>query len=262
MQSRFYRRPLIGRVNSERTIIWGAGTTALAYRLDVDSLDVVDLGDCSPTNAVELCLEMENRPGTFELPEVVDLLDWLEKQEAERTGSIREMVDGEKKGLCAQAERTRLLPAKLRQQVVAGTLSLRHAEHLMTMPVAVIDAVLEASETMSFSVRRALITMIYELTRGELSTEAEILEALRSPDPKERIEALRYPAYMDARSALKSASRRHLAGTGVTVSAPDYFEGEELTLQIPFSSTEQLMGRLDAVRGVATALGELTVHLG
>lgn len=237
--------PAVGTVASQRVLLWGRETVAIAERLALPAVEILDAGLCTPLEAARYALEMEHRPGRYEAGELVALLDWLEAQGTVEPDDLRELVDGGKAGALAQAERIRRLPAEVREMVLCGSITHRHAEQLAELPPTLAEAIIDATGRMSFSERREVIAHCYELIRGRRSDEAALRSLLAGEEARAELTRLRYPSYTEAKQRLQAYTESHLRGTGVSLEAPTHFEGDTFTLGISFSTAEELKSRLE-----------------
>jgi hypothetical protein len=266
MERELYQPPVLAGVDGAPSLLWGKETLRFARQAGTRELWCRELGALDALEAVKAALTAENRPGGWELAELVALLMYLEKRGAEPDEELRELVDGSKRGTLEQARKAILLPERVREMVLQGSVTLRHGEELAQLPDALMDAVAGALGEGSFSTRRELLQMSVELYKRYREEDPEIedrlLEALGGKDPRETLYALRYPSYSSARDTLTVFRDRFLKGTGVRLEEPPNLEGDSFSLVIPFSTREELEKRLEVAERASREIEAVTELLG
>ncbi|MFP4425820.1 MAG: hypothetical protein ACLFPP_05140 [Spirochaetaceae bacterium] len=266
VERELYQPPVVAVVEEGRSLLWGRETVRVAREAGRRELWCRELKGTEPLEAAKAALAAENRPGEWELDELVALLAFIEGRGAAPDEPLRELIDGSKRGLLEQARKAASLPKQVRELVLRGALTLRHGEELAQLPAPLAEAVVAALGEGSFSTRRELVRMSVELFKRyqeeDPGIEARLIEALGSADPRRTLYALRYPSYSGARETLDSFRSRFLKGTGVRLEEPPYLEGDSFSLVIPFSTPRELEKRLDAVRRAAKEIEAVTELLG
>ncbi|WP_455382201.1 hypothetical protein, partial [Salinispira pacifica] len=163
----------------------------------------------------------------------------------------------------ATTKRFAALDDSLRRAVAEGVIDLKTAERAAGAAkewTALLDRFLSSSRllSLSFSRRRMSVALLAEITRREPERVAGIAEeALASDAPDEFLRARRYPSLTAHSNRFEACRSRIESGTGLRIHAPDHFEGQSFTLEIPFRSREELLERLDRARIVEGHCDEL-----
>lgn len=261
-----YKPLLLASVAGGRILLGGGSTLRLAEETGVAELAVRELGPLNPVEAAEAAAISENRPGAYELRELVALLHWLESHGCRPSERLRASVDGGKRGLLSQAERAGGLREPARTIVLTGSLTLRHGEMLAALPEELMGSMVSRLEEGSFSVRRELVTMVYEVYRRRFAEDPGIVsrlsEALTGDNPREEIRALRYPDLEEARRTLSTFKDAWTKGKGLILEEPESFEGDRFRLVIPFRSAKELQTRLREADRMAGEVDTITELLG
>lgn len=266
MERELYQPPVVAGVEGAPSLLWGTETLRFARQAGMRELWCREFGALDALEAVKAALAAENRPGGWELAELVALLVYLERRRAKPDEELRELVDGTKRGMLDQARKAALLPERAREMVLQGTVTLRHGEELAQLPDALMDVLAGALGEGSFSTRRELLQMTVELYKRYREEDPEIeerlVEALRGKDPRGTLYALRYPRYSSAQDTLNAFRDRFLKGTGVRLDEPPNLEGESFSLVIPFSSPEELEKRIEVAERASKEIEAVTELLG
>lgn len=261
-----YQPPVLAVLEGERSLIWGVETLRRADSAGVSELWCREFPELNRLEAAGASLAAENRPGRWELRELAGLVSYLRKDTDVLEESLRELIDGPKRGLLDQARKAAALDEPIRGMVLSGALTLRHGEELSELPNSLVEAVAEALDTGSFSTRREIVQMSVELYKRHAEEhpemEATIRGALGSRDPRGELYTLRYPSYTAAREELDRFRNRQLKGSGVRLEEPPNFEGDSFSFVIPFSTPEELERRLESARRAASEIGTITELLG
>lgn len=260
-----YKPVLIAEVSGTPRVLTGGGTIDAAAKAGVPELLARELPPMNAVEAAEAAAVAEERPGSYEPGELVALLDWLDDAGTSPSNRLRELLDGGKRGLLARAERIRALPELPRGVVLSGSLSLRHGELLADLPEELREAVGRRLGEGSFSLRRELVTMVYEVYRRR-EEEPEIADRLRElleeADWREQLRGVRYPSLHGAEKALERFKSRWIRGTGLLLEEPENFEGDRFRLVIPFRSADELQTRLGEADKMVAEIDTITELLG
>jgi hypothetical protein len=263
LQRGIYQPLVTGEFEGEVSLLWGRQSLCVAAAAEVETLSCLEMGPVTAVEAVRAVLMAENRPGAWELPELVPLIEVLDRAAQDE---LQELIDGPRRGLLDQARKTAALGEPVRDMVLSGVVTLRHGEELAELPRELIEALRKAMERGSFSLRREILQMSVELYKRYREEEPGIVEviigALEASDPRGKLYELRFPSYSAARREIESFRAGRLKGTGITLQEPPNLEGDAFSLIIPFSSPEELRDRLRKAERAAEAVGPITELLG
>ena len=179
---------------------------------------------------------------------------------AELLDEVAMLVSGDRSFVPTTA-RYRDLPEPGRAMVADGLIELKQAERIAALPERVLRELRMRTGALSFSRRRQLCTMLYELFRRDSTGEGKLLklidEAFLTADPVGYIAKLRYPKLSRLNEHFQAFTQRHLSGTGITCSPPAYFEGEAFSVSFSFRNPEELRKRISALEDMAEDSDEL-----
>lgn len=241
-----------------RTVLWGWDVLRVLSRQGVEEVATRSF-EGTAVEAVELILTLEDRAGEYSLEEQSRIVSLCEAGGIEPGDSINRLVTGGRP-FSEQARRFAALPVELKRPVSVGTVDLKTAERWSEFPQAA-RAVVDRTEGLTFSNRRRLFTMLWEIAQRDglsdaaLAARAESL--LASVDPLAEVHHLRYPRLSSLQETFEEITKRSLSGSGVRLSPPPYFEGSRFTVEFSFRSGEELTRRISALSRLEDETDEL-----
>ena len=230
------------------TLVWGWRVVRTALAHGLSSLEVREL-ELDWSGAVELAVRLEGRPGKLSFDEQIALVQVADRASVVLSDATSELARGDR-GLVDIVSRILALPRHLADLVREGSVDLKVAERVTSVPAVILrrhDAEIRA---LSHSRRRQFLELVAEVVRRDdlAESEAERLsgEAFAGVDPVEHLRRLRFPTLTNMEERFKIVADREFRGTGVDVVAPPYFEGDAFSVQFSFRSSAELETRLNA----------------
>ena len=114
---------------------------------------------------------------------------------------------------------------------------------------------------LSFSGRRQFFTMLWEVGQRDGLSEDELAAAAAelgdTADPGAAVRRRRYPMLSSLEERLERITTETLAGSGVRLSAPPYFEGARFSVELSFASQAELRRRIAALQKLEERADEL-----
>lgn len=251
-----YRPPAV----TADAVVWGFPQLDAAAREGVGELFCAVVSG-TDSELLETALRLEDRTDAYSWEERAAVFEFLRRSgcldHAER---IAPLVSS-RESFLPRTEKYLSLPPALRGLVSADLLDLSSALGLTGLPEPAVRLFLEAGARLSHSARRIVMRMLFEVYRRERLTpeelEAVAKRVLSSEDPQAEAARLRMPELTRMESVFREIRSRTLAGTGVSLEPPAYFEGGSYTVSFRFSSRSQLEARIAALCGLLECTDEL-----
>ncbi|MFW5728662.1 MAG: hypothetical protein ACOCYG_03280, partial [Spirochaetota bacterium] len=271
------------------TVIWGWRFIREAERQGLRRLLVATV-EVTNRDAILLALRMENRPRRYSWREVAAIHRLCKELSVVVDEELSRLVTGDG-ALAAKAERFAALPPPWQEALQEGLVDLRTAESLgkyVSASSSGIEALLETTGGLTFSERRQVLRLALECARREVTAvagnsgttsgagslsatapavdvpggvESRLLELVReaaaAPDPVVALKRRRYPRLTSLSDRFESIRDEVLAGTGIRLTPPPYFEGERFDIAFSFATAEELDRRLAALGKLKARAGEL-----
>ncbi|MFP4705368.1 MAG: hypothetical protein ACLFMV_11230 [Spirochaetaceae bacterium] len=249
--------------------------------------------DGDAREAVYLMLSLENRAGSYNFEERRRLLVLLDEVVADAASSraagtaggegqvasvsgagqaaptsgldaedseLGRLVLGAEGSFTQTTRRYAQLPPLLRDMTNGGRLDLKTAERLSRYPTTA-SVLREVTAALSFSNRRRLTTMLWELAQrdglDDEETAAVAREVAKQTDPVAALRLRRYPTLSSLEDRFHAVRERALGGSGVRLSPPPNFEGGGYAVEFAFTSREELRRRLRALQRLEEDADEL-----
>jgi len=245
--------------------VWGFRYRSVLPGLAGDDLPVLrvpDEGETSLSGLTELALAAEGRGGSYRWSEIDRVVALVESDPTCDTGvleGVRHALDPVRDVLEMLA-RYRRLPEALRDPLDTGTIDIRTAEAVPADLLPRMQALLAGTAGLTFSERRQAIRIIVDLLRrGDHSAEDAIalVEAHRGADLLPVLRRIRYPGMTGLDDAIARFRGRYTQGTGISVSYPENYEGDAVTVSFRLRSSKELEGRIAALRRMEDGIDEL-----
>ncbi|MEX2442924.1 MAG: hypothetical protein WD492_04940 [Alkalispirochaeta sp.] len=264
-----WMRPAIA--TAEGVLVWGFHYRPIWRMHPTAEFPVLILtdatnGERSPASlsVLQCALAAENRPGAYRLSELERVRSLVED-----IGIVGSMWEELSPLLSVEAdpwpliERFRALPPVPAEAVDEGLIDLRTAEAIPREYAASAGRCIPVIRTLSFSNRRHALRMVVELLRGGADVEQLVQEMLHMAR-EEVIPFLRrrrYPILTDLECRFETIRRSALSGTGVTLTAPNNFEGDRFQVSFSFRNGTELHSRLNAAGRLEGRMDELLALL-
>lgn len=250
--------PLPYAVYDQPTLIWGSSVVQVAMTCGRDDLPV-HLVQLDKVEALMLAIRMEGRGGSYTLREQMGIAVAAKEAGVPLDGELSRLVRGDR-ALADVVHRISGLPVYLAHHVIEGAIDLKIAERLEALPSTVFSSDEAALQRLSHSRRRQSLEMLAEISRRDGLSHTQVTdlatEALAAADPADFLRRLRLPTLVGMETEFRAIVER-FAGSGVTVSAPPYFEGDSYGVEFRFRSCEELAKRVSAVERLKDSCDEL-----
>ena len=241
-------------------LIWGFHILRTAGAAGTPELTCTDIDECGIATLL-LALELENRTGDYSWEEQhsIALLAAELEPGGEASDPLSLAASGDR-GFLSRISRYSSLPPHLKDLVNIGTLDIKTAERIVTLPAEVCEAVVR-SGLFSFSKLRIFLVSLFEIgMRDSLSSEDlhELAGKLLSvEDPPAEIFKIKNPGLTKLTESFETIKSKHLADTGVSLEAPRYFEGDTFKLSFTFSARKELERKIEAIARLKGSYDEL-----
>jgi hypothetical protein len=253
-------------------LLWGFPVLAAAAALGLERLACRPLPGLTRPERLAVALQLEARPGSFSWSEKLAMQRYLQGSagggDAEARAALlalSPLIEGHPDPQLEQRLKSyAALPARLQAEVDGGRLDLKTALRVRGLPALPLRLVSQAP--LSFSARRELLHGLVELAgRQRLSEEALTRltgELLSAGQPLRELEKRRLPTVADLRGRYEQISTGALAGSGVRLIPPPWFEGDSYQVIFFFSTCRSLRRRLQGLERLAERCDELLQLLG
>ena len=204
---------------------------------------------------------MENRTGDYSWEEQYSILRLSAELEPDREASdaLSLAVSGDR-GFLSRISRFAALPPHLKEMADTGTLDIKTAERIETLPAEVCDTVVR-SDRFSFSKLRIFLVTLYEIGIRDSLSSADMYELverlLSTEDPLESVLRVKNPGLTDLSERFEAVKAKHLKNTGVSLEAPKFFEGDAFRVSFTFSTEKELERKIEAVGLIKDSCDEL-----
>ncbi|HUX13963.1 MAG TPA: hypothetical protein VMW87_13110 [Spirochaetia bacterium] len=255
-----YHPPVLVRASDE-LVLWGWSVIRVAEKLGLEELPVAYF-EGSREDEYAIALRLEARTDRFSFRERELLLnaavaDQIAEETFERVLGPHIVSDGP---VVSVTRRFAALEPTLKRVVCDRLIDLKSAERVAAVPPGVVERALAATafRALSFSRRRQFFGLMAEIAIREPERLAQIVDAaLESESPEKYLTERRYPRLTEYTNRFDRSRTQIERGSGLRIRAPEYFEGASYRLEIPFSSREELVERLDRARKIEGYCDEL-----
>ncbi|MFP4384827.1 MAG: hypothetical protein ACLFST_09595 [Spirochaetia bacterium] len=232
-------------------LVWGWKLLSAAEQRGMDRIRIRRI-TCTPLERLKRALILEGRRDSYSAEEKHRFLDYLSGKGVvpEKWDEVSPLI-ASKGSFIPQARQYEKLTEQAKDLVNSGLLDLKTAEQGKHIPEAALAVLRPVLESGSFSVRRQLIEMISEVCIRDNCTPADavrLAENLGARDePLAYCMKLRYPRLTGLMEKFTQFRNNHLAGTGITLEPPKYFEGDTFQALFTFRSVEEFEKRIKSL---------------
>jgi len=268
--------PVIGYPGQEPlTLVWGFAAVREAASAGLEALNCMSIPD-DVVAALEIALEFEQRPGGYTPAEQYALWQLLKGAAGtldaaapaapvakDAAACIGSLLGSSGEAFLALMGRYDCLPDAAREAVLNETIDIKTAERCSSLPAGCLLRLRDAeyrAAGLSFSKTRQLLSMLREIwLRDELDPAdcVKLLDAaVADADPVAYLRRRRYPELVGLEQRFEALRRETIAGSGVELSAPPYFEGDSFELRFRFSTRAELTRRREALSHIEDRFDE------
>ena len=248
-------------------LVWGFNLLCSAAKTGYNRLLVVRITRKPPIELLRIAIILEDRAGNFtwgEMEKIYNLL--VEKGSGELINSLSPLLLGhEDSRLFTRVKQFSSLKTQLRVLVDEKLIDLKTALQCNNWQAAMIEDIatlLRSGEnSLSFSKRRIILNQLLEVSVKQGISEEKILSlaryTLNSADPLKNAQALRFPELTAIEARFLELKGELLAGTGMKLTPPSFFEGENFNISFSFSSKKALEKKINYLKTFAEKTDEL-----
>ncbi len=248
-------------------LVWGFNLLCSAAKRGYSRLPVVRITRRPLIELLRIAITTEDRAGNFtwgEMEKIYNLL--VEKGSGELINSLSPLLLGhEDSRLFTRVKEFSSLKTQLKVLVEEKLIDLKTALQCNNWQAALIEdigALLRSGENpLSFSKRRIILNQLLEVSVKQGIPEEKILSLVRntlnSADPLKTAQALRFPELTAMEERFLELKGKLLTGTGIKLTPPSFFEGENFNISFSFSSKKALEKKIDYLKTFAEKTDEL-----
>ena len=248
-------------------LVWGFNLLCSAAKRGYSRLPVVRITRRPLIELLRIAITTEDRAGNFtwgEMEKIYNLL--VEKGSGELINSLSPLLLGhEDSRLFTRVKEFSSLKTQLKVLVEEKLIDLKTALQCNNWQAALIEdigALLRSGENpLSFSKRRIILNQLIEVSVKQGIPEEKILSLVRntlnSADPLKTAQALRYPELTAMEARFLELKGKLLTGTGIKLTPPSFFEGENFNISFSFSSKKALEKKINYMKTFAEKTDEL-----
>lgn len=241
-------------------LIWGWKLLSAAKQREIDRIRIHRIA-CAPLERLRRALILEGRRDGYSAGEKQRFLNYLSRNNVPRAewDNVSPLI-ASKGSFVPQARQYANLPKQGKEFVDSGLLDLKTAESVRHIPEEALPLLRPVLESGSFSVRRQLVEMTAEVCIRDSCSAAEavrLIEKINShDDPLSCCMKLRYPRLTELTEQCNRFRNDHLAGTGITLEPPKYFEGDTFQGRFSFRTREEYEKRIKSLNNLSKYIDE------
>ena len=243
-------------------LIWGHHIVKTAKAIGKQRLPCRRIREADSLSLLKIALKLESRKGGYTWMERAKILDFLTVHAGSwDAAAISPLVDGKIDFQWEQKVRDyQGLHPRLQEMVNCRVLDLKTSLTANNLPPEVIDLVFKHRRLLTFSERRILITFLAEISRRDKASTREAVEfavgIFQAAQPIDYVRRIRYPVLTEMESQFQTQADRLLAGTGIHLKAPPFFEGDAYTVSFDVASKENFREKMNVLKRLQEQFGE------
>ena len=248
-------------------LVWGFNLLCSAAKRGYSRLPVVRITKKPLIELLRVAIILEDRAGGFTWKEMENICHLLIKSaSSELINSLSPLLLGhEDSRLFTRVKEFSSLKTQLKVLVEEKLIDLKTALQCNNWQAALIEdigALLRSGENpLSFSKRRIILNQLLEVSVKQGIPEEKILSLVRntlnSADPLKTAQALRFPELTAMEERFLELKGKLLTGTGIKLTPPSFFEGENFNISFSFSSKKALEKKINYMKTFAEKTDEL-----
>jgi len=202
------------------------------------------------TDPVIAFLGLESRTGQYSWTEKAEIFALWEFFGSRDAALFSRLVTGDE-GFPAQMEKYRQLNPAERELVDRVLVDIKTLFQHRNVPAPLADLFSRYAGGWTVSRRRMVWKLLFEIASAQRHAVEELsvicARALEETDPQAALEAIRMPDYSALKEKFDTVHETLFHGTGIRVSPPASFEGDELTVNFRVNSVTGLKRKLGAL---------------
>jgi hypothetical protein len=245
---------------TENRVVWGWQIIRAATTLGIDALATRSI-EADPRDQLTTALYLEARAGRYPMSEQDSILRFIEETGIpENDPELAHLVTGDG-SFVAATRKYRGLCDQGRDLIDSEVVDLKTALRLTEPTTRCLWSFRHSLAEKSVSSRRIIATLVDELVRRDHmevdACESLVAKALDSDDPRGFLYGVRYPNLTELERRFESVRKRFVAGTGVELRHPPYFEGDAFEVVFSFRTAGELVDRARVAQRLEPACDEL-----
>jgi len=250
-----------------KELIWGFDLLCPASEAGYSRLPVVRISKKPLIELLRIAITIEDRAGRFTWEEMENIYHLLVKNgSSELFNSLSPFLLGhEDSRLFARVKQFSSLKIQLKVLVEEKLIDLKTALHCNNWQAALIKDIgvllRSGKKHLSFSKRRIILNQLLEVSVKQGIPEEKILSLVRntlnSTEPLKTAQALRFPELTAMEERFLELKKKLLAGTGIKLTPPSFFEGENFNISFSFNSKKALEKKINYLKTFAEKTDEL-----
>lgn len=248
-------------------LVWGFNLLCSAAKAGYNRLPVIRIIGKPLIELLRIAIILEDRTGNFtwgEMEKICNLL--VKKGSGQLFNSLPPLLLGhEDNRLFARVKQFSSLKTQLKTLVDDKLIDLKTALHCNNWQAALIEDIATlirlGENSLSFSKRRIILNQLLEVSMKQEVPEEKILPLVRNTlnaaDPLKTAQALRFPELTAMEERFLELKGQLLTGTGIKLTPPSFFEGENFNISFSFSSKKALEKKISYLKTFAEKTDEL-----
>jgi hypothetical protein len=227
------------------TIVWGKRIVERLSELAIKEVLVrkFDPRELTLTEALIVWIGLEQRKGGWRWTELADLYQYVQEHRISLPEPLLTSLVGSE-GNWHRVEQFNQLSEPLQQLVSEEKLDLKTALRVKSIPPHAIELLKPVLESLSYSERRILLRLFYEVVQRDHLESPQSLDLatrlLRTSKPLEELYRIRYPSLHRLQETYHETVDTLVKGTGIKVTPPPCFEGTQFKVEFSFEKGNQL----------------------
>jgi hypothetical protein len=248
-------------------LVWGFNLLYSAAKAGYSRLPVIRISKKPLIELLRIAITIEDRAGNFTWGEMERIYNLLKKKgSSEFFNSLSPLLLGhEDSRLFARVKQFSSLKTQLKVLVAEKLVDIKTALQCNNWQAALIEDIgtllRSGKNPLSFSKRRIILNQLLEVSVKHKIPEEKFLSlvsnTLNAADPLKTAKALRFPELTAMEERFLELKGKLLTGTGIKLTPPSFFEGEEFNISFSFSSTKTLDKKINYLKTFAEKTDEL-----
>ncbi|MCQ2603782.1 MAG: hypothetical protein MJ215_01890 [Spirochaetia bacterium] len=234
----YYQPPVI----TENSIIWGNDLIESAEKAGISKLWCHLVAE-NPLENLLAALRLQNRKNNFSFSEKSAVLAYIRKNHLEDHISMISAEIQDEGDFTIYTDKYDTLPETVKDGIDENLIDIKTAVLMKDLPAEVFDIIFRCGK-ISYSSRRIILKEILEISRRDGLTQDECIRLTRdiadADNPGESAAKIRYPKMESMKEAFSNYVSSTVKGSGITLEAPQGFEGSGFTARFQIKSVTQL----------------------
>jgi len=246
----------------DKVPVWGFSVMRQAKDMGIPLVVCQEIPGANMQELLLLSLALEDRAGKYSWSERHKLLGFLEANSISITDEIMQAIEG--RMMSDWEKQTNAFSGfseSLQNLVDQGFVDFKAAERNCLLPSAIFDQLIALREKLSHSERRIFLDLLREISLRDGLKPGETVtlcySLLAEKKPVESAHEMRFPELCGMQKKF-DAIAVSLKKSGITLSAPPYFEGEAWRIEFPFAGKKNFNKKLSALAAFEKHIDELS----